>query len=809
VRQLDECALATVSSRRYEVTQPAAPVSAPGPTHVHSKSRAASQSLPQLVLPMSRSPSAAVASGLPSVLSAGPHLANPGLLSPHHALCLPVDSLSCLASSSSFYSSRSSSLSPPPSPVEPLTPSCGTTSAPVLHDLDYDTELQYEGSSVSQPHCAKSESTRIHIEGEKPLSGLGNEPEGDCLVLPPEYAAAFAAAEAANARMRTEDELWAARGRWADQVEYRWTRTQKMMREERELARTARAQWEAAMGRKADERAMRRAAHMEAKTIRQMKKTKRRTEPGRLSLTSPVAATSSGCLSCSRIESSSGSSPSASRSAPWSLARARSASCERVPDEVNLQDVFHSMHGSLFDEEPEEAQLRSKPALSVLLEPVHWEVGERWTTYNRILGKGKGRAQDAPPLRRRTSSNSEECSACKSTTRTVAHGHVALATSSSVLSAKTVMTRASGWLSFRSGSARSMLSSNATSAASSAFSKVPPRATLTRELRLRLTWVARENGDPFAHNSSPCSCSVRVAVNLEDTPLFVVERQHVAVWPGPSEDELPTVCASFFTASSVPVLYTHWGRIRESFVGFVAAAQRFQEAYAHTALISDPMYADYGGRSRPPSTSRSRSYSRSPRITATRRKPGFGRCLPGYRVTSADIRIFLGSEDTPALIPSLELPPLSSADYHERAISMRDLSHISRSRVFSPLPSIPRSPLRPRFAPRQPEGRYRPVANGAFLRIRALANICITENIPWEGAPLLGHGEFMIPNGPGALASGAERVRGVAMDGIGPSALRREVRPEEVRKGPASPVRIPTIGPPARMKVPRRRRPGW
>jgi hypothetical protein len=65
-----------------------------------------------------------------------------------------------------------------------------------------------------------------------------------------------------------------------------------------------------------------------------------------------------------------------------------------------------------------------------------------------------------------------------------------------------------------------------------------------------------------------------------------------------------------------------------------------------------------------------------------------------------------------------------------------------------------------------PQARLRPIANGAFLRKRALENVCAAKGV-------------RVPAEAEALGPALERARGIAVEGIGASGLRREFGSEQ------------------------------
>jgi hypothetical protein len=766
-RQHEQYHIASPISLSATALRLSKPVSAPAFTTTSASSSSTSHSpspspfvirnIPRLVLPsLGPIPGPSTSRPQPLVPAVDPALhGSLRLLPPPTEVPAASSSSVSAISAGTTQSSRTPSPSPMSSPGEPRTPACGVVSQPfdqpdVYHDdSDYlervDEHLSYHARSLSKD---------LYVER---IVSFNNDhiPDDRGLELPPECAAAYAAAEAASARWRVEEELWAERGRWAEKTEDRWDRLQTSLRDEREQARSIPALFGA--------------ESVRATSV--ITVSSRSCDIYRTESTTPIAS-SSKLVTPSRQQ----------------MPSARSVNPEYLPRQVTLQDVFHSMHGTLFDEEPEEVEMRSQPGLDCLLEPVTWQVGERWGRYSRILGDGKERLEDLLVSRRRGPISNDECMSCKS-----GSAHVPTSVTSSV------RTNFSGWLTFRSGSSGITVSSAATSVTSATLSvKALPKLMLANELRERLIGPKRIP----APTPAACSCIVRLAVAPGECPLTWEESGVAAVLPKGSDVSL-LVPVKMWNGPASLAIQSHWQRIRQSVAGFVDAAQRIQEAYASAAMVSDlnyehPRRRRYSSSSR--STSRSRTRTVSPRRTSTSTRQA-SRLAPGYRVASSDLCNFLSIEqhinhESPAIKVRAIINGPSSL-----GISLRELSFAPPPRVFSPLASVPRSPLKPRFAPRQPEGRYRPIGNGSYLRVRALANICAAQGLLWEGSALASGSSHQLPM---TRTSGAERLRGVAVDGIGRSSLRQEVLPQEQPSSKSS-----TQFAPARMTVPRRRRPGW
>jgi hypothetical protein len=762
-----------------------------------------------------------------------------------------------MSAASSAPSSRDSSPSPVPSVLEPVTPECGTAGvhSPFHPPVDSQDDCH---TSVEESHLSPEDRIQNAYAVDMRLAKLlllqyrGSsahsltDPRIDAIydadfdeVFPkgaPEFSPCFEerlrAEQEAVARRREEqerqsavDDLWAQREQWAARVERRWKRMGRMMHEERELARAARAEREQMEAHVRDERERRRAAAAEARTVRLARKQQKKAAkagssdevsrrvarsevidicPALVEDTPSSAKPRWTVASSSRVAESDTLDASTPMAGPSSVRGAtRSTSPTHTPEEVTMQDVFQAMHGSLFNEAPEEAQQVRDRYLDEMLEPVAWNTGERWPAYRRLVDKGKAKAIDedppSPPLRR-SSSGSDPCAACIYE-RTAQLGSVP--SSPSLQSMHTTDSRASGWLSFQSGS-RSQLSTAPTSVVSSVTStKGTSRFSLASELRNRLLrgksiplMVAR----PTAVSRCSCKPLPRATVLPGACPLSET--------PSHGKDRAPNHALDAVMLAPVkrpafsPALSGHWKLVRQSVAGFVDAAQRLQEAYVRATVVSSPLYGDidpYGYRGRPSSSSPSRSRSRTRTVSPYRRldydRGRHGHFPPGYRVYASEVLVFLGSGPVrapPAVADGVELPGFRVPGVC--TIVLRALPGAPRKRMFAPLPSPPRSPLRPRYAPRSTEGRYRPVENCAHLRLRALANVCAARGISWEDPPAFAVG--VLPGGPGALASGTERIRGVAFDGVGRSALRGEVQSAEERASAYVPLR---------MTVPRRR----
>jgi hypothetical protein len=761
-----------------------------------------------------------------------------------------------MSAASSGPSSRDSSPSPVPSVLEPVTPECGTAGVHSPFHPPVDSQDDYH-TSAEESHLSPEDRIQNAYAVDMRLAKLlllqyrGSsahsltDPRIDAIydadfdeVFPkgaPEFSPCFEerlrAEREAIARRREEqerqsavDDLWAQREQWAARVERRWKRMGRMMHEERELAREARAEREQMEAHVRDERERRRAAAAEARTVRLARKQQKAAKAGSSDEVSRRVARSEvvdigpalvedtlssakprwTVASSSRVAESNTLDASTPMAGPSSVRGAtRSTSPAHTPEEVTMQDVFQAMHGSLFNEAPEEAQQVLDRHLDEMLEPVAWNTGERWPAYRRLVDKGKAKATDedppSPPLRR-SSSGSDPCAACIYE-RAAQLGSVP--SSPSLQSMHTTDSRASGWLSFQSGSRR-QLSTAPTSVVSSVTStKGTSRFSLASELRNRLL-RGKSIPLPAARPTAVPRCSCKPLPRVMVLPGACL----LSETPSHSKDSAPTHALEAVVPVPVrrpafsPALSGHWKLVRQSVAGFVDAAQRLQEAYVQATVVSSPLYGDidpYGYRGRPSSFSRSRSRSRTRTVSPHQRidydRRRHGHFPPGYRVYASEVLVFLGSGPVrapPAVADGVEPPGFRVPGVC--TFVLRALPGAPRKRMFAPLPSPPRSPLRPRYAPRSAEGRYRPVENCAHLRLRALANVCAARGISWEDPPAFAVG--VLPGGPGALASGTERIRGVAFDGVGRSALRGEVQETEER----APAYVSL-----RMTVPRRR----
>ncbi|CCM03762.1 uncharacterized protein FIBRA_05908 [Fibroporia radiculosa] len=420
---------------------------------------------------------------------------------------------------------------------------------------------------------------------------------------------------------------------------------------------------------------------------------------------------------------------------------------------VPFADVIVSMSGPLFPQNDGPSS-RSRAKLSTSQRELFDSMFETAEWGESELSRPNSIVREDP----RTNQRCVTVSAC------VAHSHSSTSTSVSAIASTSVstITRSHSWFSFGSRDSRSSMSTAITSPSSSLLSVKSPCLSpspvfLPSPLRAETTVIRHA-----------CRHPALVRVSSSEHPLCS---------PTPVNPEKPApVTASRGRARTrrISVLSSCdlridgenglVQRVSRSVSSLMDMAAQFQRAYVKATMFSVGIDPIPRSRSDSRDSSPSRSPSRSPKAASSNGYSGrSSRLRPeGCRALALDVHVFLsspGEEQSDSLQPTRTLIPLTprlpaahTVPPHSRVFPLPAPTPRSPFRVAQPLPGSPSLP------------RLRPVANPLLLRLQALQNVCTGRALTWEGRAR-----------DGRMSAGKEKLVGVAWEGIGRSSLGWEV----------------------------------